>query len=244
MIKVDSVYLKYNSKTILNNIQTELLESTITSIIGPAGSGKTALLKILAGRLNKTDGKIESNKTSIQKNRTSFFPPEEIKHDSTMTLREFMFLNIKQKQSFDNERFIKLSKFIKIDSYLQTPISNVHTSVITLALILGVILKPSDLYLLDNPTAQLDPLQKVQLIQFLKNICRSNPAPIVISTNDINFALACSNRYIALKRGKVFSEGKTRSLDGKQIEFIYQTPLFFQRNPVTGNGECSFYHQV
>jgi molybdate transport system ATP-binding protein len=68
LIKADSVTVKLNGKTILNNISFIVNRGEQWVITGPSGSGKTSLLKVIAGKLHHT-GSITINTNHLGLNR-------------------------------------------------------------------------------------------------------------------------------------------------------------------------------
>ena len=55
-IVLENICKEFNNKKILNNVNITIYDSKITGIIGRNGSGKTVLLKIIAGLYFQTEG--------------------------------------------------------------------------------------------------------------------------------------------------------------------------------------------
>ena len=58
-IEIESVCLKFGKRKVLNNISFEITPGKIIGIVGPNGSGKTSLLKIIAGILRPDSGTVK-----------------------------------------------------------------------------------------------------------------------------------------------------------------------------------------
>ena len=58
MIKVKGINYKINNKEILNNISFEIIKGEITVLIGPNGTGKTTLMRLITGDLIANEGEI------------------------------------------------------------------------------------------------------------------------------------------------------------------------------------------
>ena len=79
VIKIDSISVKYESKTVLENINWEVKKGQMAAIIGPNGGGKSTLLKSLVGIVHPFSGKILMFDKSPEKARpmVSYLPQTE-----------------------------------------------------------------------------------------------------------------------------------------------------------------------
>ncbi|XP_012349793.1 uncharacterized protein LOC105737142 [Apis florea] len=59
-LKVSNLTLKFNHKTIFKNISFSLKDGSTTALIGPNGTGKTTLIKILMGMLPPTSARVKN----------------------------------------------------------------------------------------------------------------------------------------------------------------------------------------
>ena len=65
-IEIESVCLKFGKRKVLNNISFEITPGKIIGIVGPNGSGKTSLLKIIAGILRPDSGTVKINGREVK----------------------------------------------------------------------------------------------------------------------------------------------------------------------------------
>ena len=57
-LKVEHLSFSFGYETILEDINFEINEGEVVSIVGPSGGGKTTLLRLCAGLLDRQEGKI------------------------------------------------------------------------------------------------------------------------------------------------------------------------------------------
>ena len=55
---IEDVYKSYGSKTILDNIDLTVSESTFCTVVGPSGCGKSTLLRLILGQESADSGRI------------------------------------------------------------------------------------------------------------------------------------------------------------------------------------------
>jgi iron complex transport system ATP-binding protein len=92
-----------------------------------------------------------------------------------------------------------------------------------------------DILLLDEPTTYLDPKHQRDIHNILETLNREHNLTVLAVSHDINFAVRFSNRVIAMKKGKVFSDGSVgEALDGGLLEKLFETGFDFIREERTG----------
>lgn len=65
MIKLEHIYKSFHHTTILNDINLEIKDGEIISIIGPSGSGKSTILRIINHLIRPDTGKVYYNNQCI-----------------------------------------------------------------------------------------------------------------------------------------------------------------------------------
>ena len=75
MIQLHDISKQYGQFTALKNINLELVDKEFVAILGPSGCGKTTLLKLLAGFMKPTTGKIQFHE-ELMASENTLVPPE------------------------------------------------------------------------------------------------------------------------------------------------------------------------
>lgn len=65
LIKVRNVSFSYQSKQIYKNLTLDIPKGKITAILGPSGTGKTTILRLIGAQLTPNEGTIEFDGTNI-----------------------------------------------------------------------------------------------------------------------------------------------------------------------------------
>jgi iron complex transport system ATP-binding protein len=103
------------------------------------------------------------------------------------------------------------------------------------ALLAAALAQQSDVLLLDEPTAFLDPAQQADVLRVLGRVRRERSATIVSVTHDLNEALAHSDRVIALREGRLAFDGPAAALaEGDSLPRIYEHGFVVGSHPRTG----------
>ena len=118
LLKVSGVSLQIAGRQILDNIDLTVGKGEILTLIGPNGSGKTSLVRLLLGLLQADQGSI------LRRSRLRIgYMPQKLIVDNALPLTVEGFLKlIPQVKSQD---FKKVSQQVEIESLLQNPVQNI-----------------------------------------------------------------------------------------------------------------------
>lgn len=212
------VSFAYDEKNlVLNNINFELKENTITAIVGPSGAGKTTVGQLLSRFWDVLDGTIEIGGIDIKS-----YPIEQLMEMVSFVFQEsFMFQqsmyeNIKMDMNKTREEVENAAKAAQIhDLIVSLPNgyetmfgqSGVHLSGgeqqrFQLA---RAILKNAPILILDEATAFADPENEYK-IQIAFNELIKNKSVLIVAHRLSTITKA--DQIIVLDKGKIVSEGK------------------------------------
>lgn len=208
MLKVKDLTLT-KKKIILNNISIEAPPGRITLLLGKSGSGKTSLLRCIAG-LESYQGEITPASTTYVAQAYTLFPH--------MTVRE----NLLQPLRINNiatpiEPILSALGMLPYLDSKPSELSGGQQQRIALAR--AFLLNPAYI-LLDEPTSALDPDNTDRLISLLK----SSGCGVVISTQDMAFASKLLDNAYFLEDGNlVESYDSTKPIPPKMQQFLQAT---------------------
>lgn len=188
-IFISKTYSNYGiKKTIFENFKLDLDEKKITSIVAPFNSGKSTLLKVLAG-IEQADEKINS----IQNNFFITCKPMSL---PWLNLKEtLLFVN----KNLDDKKLNEISKIVGLDGYETHYPHNKSLGFrfrITLA---AAVAKNANLILLDEPFQDMENLTKNELYQLLVDLNNTYYIGFVLGTSNLNEAILLSDEIILLK---------------------------------------------
>ena len=193
-IKADKIHKAYGTITILEDITFSLERGQKAGLIGYNGTGKTTLLKILAGLVEPDAGEVMTRKglvvgympqdTSLVSNETirdyvrrvsGMTALEEQKEKSPEATAEY---ERRDGYTFYHRLDVMLAGFDLADVSTDRPISSLSSGQKSKVFMAGVLLSDPDILLLDEPTNNLDLPALIWLEDFLM---RSDVACIIVS---------------------------------------------------------------
>lgn len=203
-ISIKNMTKKFGSKPVLNDISLEVKRDEIFALIGPNGAGKTTTLRTIFGEITPDSGEISvfSKKvTSKIKERITVMPEERLTfsrftgedyHD--MWRKLYPLWNEKVFSSFANHFNFNLDEKVSVYSMGMKTLLN-------LALCMSA---NSDLMLLDEPTQNLDPVIRSEILKVIKNYTQEQEnKTIVISSHEIYELEEIATSFAIIKEGEI-----------------------------------------
>ena len=210
ILKIENLSLSFKDQDILKNINLSLDLGERVSILGESGSGKSSLLRCIAGFENINKGKI-SLKNEIVSSDTYMLPTE--KRGVGMVVQEkalFPHLTVKknilfgiESNSNKNEIVSELAELFKIEKLLDKlpgQISGGEQQRVAFARSLAP--SPS-LLMLDEPFSALDDKLKQELYYELDKIFEKQELSILLVTHNREEAQILTSRSLKLSQGSL-----------------------------------------
>ena len=254
MIEITDLSFTCNEKDVIKGISTRFNDGEIIGIIGKSGSGKTLLLKLLSGMIKDFDGEILINKRpllsfsrrELQKN-ISFFR-NIIPDNSEETLYNFLILSrlphkklLNPLSDYDIQVVEETINMFELESYRDSTLASLPDGVLKKAMLAFFFSRKASIFLLDNPTAELD-IHSTSLLH--KAICRyalDGQNTVILALNDLNFILQTSDRILLLNNGELAMEAHPTSIDVDIIREHFGIEVFLSKNIFNGRPNIHFF---
>ncbi len=211
-LQIEKISLSINKNLILDKLDLNVYEHEIVSIIGPSASGKSSLLRIIAGFENINAGRVKLNGIIVD-DRSKIVDPQKRKVGIIFQdLALFPHLNCKDNILFGVsksssiqklERLSRLSDLLDISEILESfphEISGGQQQRVAIARALAP--KP-EILLLDEPFSALDEELKGTLVSDVKKLLKEEQITTILITHNIKEAFELSDKIAFLDNKKI-----------------------------------------
>jgi ABC-2 type transport system ATP-binding protein len=221
IVILENVFKYIKNKRILEDISFFVKKGEIFGILGPDGSGKTTILKIISNLLKPDKGKVEVyGKISFIPSYFNLYPDLKV-YENLEFIREIYEID---KNTFlkNKEELLKITKLKEFEKNIAGNLSGGMKK--KLLLISGILPNP-DIIILDEITTGLDPVSRKEIWEFLMNYKKQKT--IIFSTPYFKEGEK-AERIIYLKEGKIeyygspeeiIEESKTNSLEKAFLKY-------------------------
>jgi cobalt/nickel transport system ATP-binding protein len=227
-------YIYFDGTKALSNVSAEFLKNEKVAIVGPNGSGKTTFLLVASFLYPPTRGSVKlfnngeeiRDKKTIRKKIGIVFqdPDAQIFNQSVFDEIAFSLFQVGRKEEEVKEKTENLMKSLRLDKIrykMPHRLSFGEKRKVTIA---SVIAKEPEILLVDEPTSNLDPKSRREIIEILKEV--STNSTFLFSTHDLEAAFELSKRLIIMYDGKIVYDGKTKDI-AKNKEILKRYELAY-----------------
>lgn len=208
ILKINALEKRFGNQQALDRVSFSVLEGEIFGLLGPNGAGKSTLMKILSGGLKQDNGTVFFNGT---KKEIALVPQEFAFFEEFTVLENLEFfaaeLNIPN-ASLEIQEI--LSRF-ELQKMARRPAKNLSGGYKRLLNLSISLLQKPRLLFLDEPTVGLDPINRTQLWEKIRET-REKGATICVSTHYMEEASSLCDRICLISRGKTVSVDSPENL--------------------------------
>ena len=211
VLQTDALVKDYGNKIALAGINLNLESGKIIGLLGSNGSGKTTFLKLVAGILTPTNGKISvcGIPVGVETKKVVSFLPERTYLNDWMRISEMLEYFADFYEDFDMERAKRMLLSLGVDekAKLRT-LSKGTREKVQLVLVMS---RRAKLYLLDEPIAGVDPVAREFILETI--LSNRNPdSTILISTHLIADVEKVLDEVIFIRDGKILLQSDTETI--------------------------------
>ena len=232
----------------MDDISFEIHKGEVIGIIGPNGAGKTTLCSAIKGIIpHKTGGawggELEVCGLSVRTESTAKLVPH-----VSMTFQnpetQILGTTVEEDLAFTPEslgmepeeirmRMDRVMETVRLplDYKKRAPFRMSGGEKQRLAIAASIIFAP-DIVILDEPTTELDPVGKAEVLKIVGNLVGSGENTVIVVEQDIDYLVTVADRLLVLEDGKLIAQGPTREVMAR-TEFLKRQRLMFRM--------CLFY---
>jgi len=219
-IEVDSVTKRFEDTVAVDNVSMKVARGELFGLLGPNGAGKSTFTKMLSGMINPTSGTIKVGGYDIKDD------PMKVKESLGVVPQDIVlydYMNARENLAFFGRlyglsgsklrnRIEELLKFTQLDEEaVKRHISTYSGGMKRRVNIAAALLHEPQVMLLDEPTAGLDPKNKLALWEIIQTLHKEGKT-IVLTTHMMDEAEELCIRVAIMDRGKIIALGSPRQL--------------------------------
>ncbi len=246
-INISELNWAYEEKKILEDVNVNIIKGKLTGIIGPNGSGKTTIAKLMT-KLLKVDSKTvfvdEEDLAHIKipdLAKKMAMVPQSSAIDYDFTVFEVVMLgrtpHIKRfhKESEEDYNIVK-NAMLETDTwhYRDRYINQLSGGERQRVIIAKALAQEPKILVLDEPVTYLDIHHQLQIMKLIRDLSDKKNITIVTILHDLNYALKYCDFVVLLNDGGVYKSGIPKDVvTAEHIKKVYDIDVNMIKHPVT-----------
>lgn len=221
-LNIDRVTKQYKNKIAVDRLSFSL-QKGVTGLLGANGAGKTTLMRMICGILSPTGGDITYN--GIPVSEESYrdvlgYLPQDFGYYPEFSGWDFMMYFSSLKGLSKRDAIARSRELLEMVSLFDVAKKKIKTYSGGMKQRLGIaqaLINRPEVLILDEPTAGLDPKERVRFRNLIEEIGKSNI--VLLSTHIVSDVEHIADRVIMMKSGQIIWQGKWDESDGSLEDF-------------------------
>lgn len=232
-VHLSEISLKYDGDMVLEGINLSIDEGQYVVVLGASGCGKTSLLRMIAGLVRPTLGKIVLFGKVVNdvepRHRNLAMLPQQAGLYPHLTIGKTIAMGIRESLSKvdRDKRVLDAAKLVEMDGFLDRYPEQLSGGQQRRAAVAKAIASQSPVRLLDEPLSAIDANLRFQIEKDLRRLHQQLPGVTIHVTHDGAEAIRLADRIAVIEHGKISQ---------------YDTPDRLQRHPATPGVAAALGH--
>jgi iron complex transport system ATP-binding protein len=214
MFEIKEISVAYDGRTILDRIGMGLEQGTFTALVGPNGTGKSTLLKSIAGLIPAKGQAALAGQVLNQneKLKTVAYMPQDTGAQSSLTVLEVVLLGRLQSlgmrigDDIRTQAIAALGRF-HLEALQDRPIGAISGGQRQLVFLAQSLFRAPKVLLLDEPTAALDLRHQLIVLDRIRATCADSGMIAMAAMHDLSLAARFADRIVFLNGGMICADG-------------------------------------
>ena len=217
MLEIKNLTKNYGDITALQDV-TITLDNGIYGLLGPNGAGKSTLISLLTDNLKREKGEILYNGTEILKlgrkyrNDLGYMPQQQGYYEELSAGAFLIYMaqlkGMKKKEASD--RVSELLDNVNLSEFRNKKMGSFSGGMKQRILLAQALLNDPKVLVLDEPTAGVDPKERIGIRNFISEIAKDRI--VLLATHIVSDVESIAKEILLLKKGNIIRKGTPYSL--------------------------------
>ncbi|MBW1966076.1 MAG: ABC transporter ATP-binding protein [Deltaproteobacteria bacterium] len=220
VMETQGLAVGYGTRTVVADINQEMLKGQFVCLLGPNGSGKTTILRSLSRLLSPLkgaiylDGRMLCDLAPHELARSLAVVLTERLSPGLVTAFEFVAMGRYPYTDFlgrlseqDVEKIQESLRLVNATDIADRYFNELSDGERQKVLVARALAQEPEVIILDEPTVHLDLKHRIEIMSILRDFCRKKEITVIVSLHDVDLALKISEIVVLVKDGAIMAWG-------------------------------------
>ncbi|MCH9011381.1 MAG: heme ABC transporter ATP-binding protein [Chloroflexi bacterium] len=249
MLSIERLAFSYGDKTIIDGLDLEVRPGELVGIVGPNGTGKSTLLRLISGVLKADSGviRLKGKHQADLKAKERALLVSVVPQNPSMPLgfrvidvvlmgrnAHLSLLQWESRRDLDvAKEALELTDTLDLADRVIDTLSGGERQRVLIAMALA---QESPIMLLDEPTSSLDLSYQTGIMDLVTAVQRRRDGVVIVAMHDLTLAAQYCDRLVMLSNGRIYAEGPPQDvLTVENIARVYGADVAVIPHPESGS---------
>lgn len=242
VVRLDQAAARAGGRAIWSEVSLSVRAGEFVAVLGPNGTGKSTLLKVILGLHPTAAGRVEVLGASPgHGNARIGYLPQRRAFDPATRIRGLDVVRLGwdgdrwgtpwpgrlggRRAREANERVEQVVALVGAEHYAARPIGQCSGGEQQRLLIAQALIRDPDLLVLDEPLDSLDVTNQASVSALIQQVCRERRVAVLLVAHDVNPILPYLDQVIYLARGGAVMGPPSEVINAETLTMLYGTPI-------------------
>ncbi|MGI8653919.1 MAG: ABC transporter ATP-binding protein [Pyrinomonadaceae bacterium] len=251
MLEARGISVNYGTREALREVNLCAVPGEVTAIIGPNGAGKSSLMRALNGSLVVAGGEVLLDEKPLRDyarreiGRRIAVVAQEAELRFPVTVTEFVLggryaWSDARAWGWETARDIEAAQQAlsetELEMFAARRMDELSGGERQRAVMARALATEANVFLLDEPTANLDLAHQAAMLKLVRARCDERQAAAIVVTHDLNLAAEFADSVLLLKAGKTLASGAVNEvLTPELLREAFDVRVLIDAHPITKN---------
>ena len=212
VIEVKNMSKNFKNKKLFNNFSLEIEANTVHALVGPNGSGKTSLLRILTGLYEEDGGEVKI------KGSYAMLLENDYLYEDKSGLENIKLYGLYFGYGLDS--YQKYADLLEITNDLGRNVSTYSKGMKRKLSLLIIVMMNREIIFLDEVTSGVDPISRVEIRKLIK-LLKDEGKTIIITSHDLSEIEKVADKVSMIKSGELLFTKNINEIQGESLEDLF-----------------------
>src|SRR6266849_2225477 len=252
MLEAKNITVNYGPRAAVAGVSLLPKPGEVIAIIGPNGAGKSTLLRALNGALPVSGGQVllDGNPlSSVARHIAVVAQESDLRFP--VTVMEFVLGGRHAWTTawgWETERDVDIARAVlretELEDFAARFMNELSGGERQRAVLARALATEASVFLLDEPTANLDLAHQATMLRLVRARCDNGSAAAVVVTHDVNLAAEFADRVLLMKEGRAIASGPpSEVLTPELLRKVFDLEVLVDAHPVSGAPRITPVHE-